>query len=79
LNRKTGLIPQQKNKTPEKSGVRQQSEAAKRRPFFRVEIGMNFQSTVASFTRFGAAWTGKPGTLPALRETDFRLPVFSSL
>jgi hypothetical protein len=28
LSRKIGLFPQQKNKTPEKSGVRQQSEMA---------------------------------------------------
>jgi hypothetical protein len=38
-----------------------------------VEIGMNFRFTVALALEFAVARPGKPGTLAALRETDFRL------
>jgi len=48
-------------------------------PFLRVEIGMNFRLNVAPFVWFGAAFGGKPGTLSSLRETDFRLALFSGL
>ena len=41
--------------------------------FVHVEIGMNFRFTVALALEFAGAHPGKPGTLAALRETDFRL------